>query len=473
MTMKTSNFRLLGLILLTLCLLPGSALAAMPSFVELVKSASPAVVNISTERTETIRRGPGFGLFPRMPGFEGHEEFFEEFYRGFPEQSRKRSSLGSGFIISSDGYIVTNNHVVEGADTINVTMEEKKKEKNYTATVIGTDPDTDLALLKIEANNLPSLEFGDSDALQVGEWLIAIGNPLGLDHSVTAGILSAKGRNIQSGNYDDFLQTDASINPGNSGGPLLNLEGKVIGINTAIANRAQGIGFAIPSSLAKKIISDLKQHKKVSRGWLGVIIQNVDETTAKALGLSEAKGVLIGDVREGEPASKAGIKPGDVIIAIDGKDIETTDQLMRHIALVTPGTKTHITALRNGKKMEFTVTVSERDKSLVAEGDDTSQGQSAATPLGLTVKALTKEEVDKLNLRQGGVIVTNVQGESIARKAGIRPQDIILSVNQKAVTSAKDLQDEVTKTTKKKGALLLHVARGNSIFFVAIDLNEK
>lgn len=472
--MKTtiSKFRLLSMFLLCLSMIPSIAMASTPSFVQLVKSSSPAVVNINTEWTETVRRGPGFGFFPRLPGFEGHQDFFEEFNRSFPEQSRKRSSLGSGFIISTDGYIVTNNHVVDGAETITVTMEEKKKEKSYTATVIGTDPDTDLALLKIDAQNLPSLQFGDSEALEVGEWLIAIGNPLGLDHSVTAGILSAKGRNIQSGSYDDFLQTDASINPGNSGGPLLNLEGKVIGINTAIANRAQGIGFAIPSNLAKKVIEDLKEHRKVSRGWLGVIIQNIDETTAKALGLKDTKGVLIGDVREGEPASKAGIKAGDVIIAVDGKAIDTADQLTRHIALVNPGTKTTITALRDGKKMDFSVTVSERATSL----ETTQEGAEEATAndlLGLTVKTLTKDEAAQLKLRQGGIIITHVQGESLGRKAGIRPRDVILSANRKTVNSAEDFAKIVRKTSEHKGALLLHIARGNSVFFIAIDMNDK
>lgn len=468
---RLSKVSLLSLVFILLA--TGIAKATPVDFTGLVKSASPAVVNISTERTEETRGGlPGFGLFPNMPGFERYNEFFEEFHRNIPPQSRKRTSLGSGFIISADGFIVTNNHVVEGADLIKVAMEQQKKEKVYTTKVIGTDPDTDLALLKIDAKNLPTLNFGDSDALEVGEWVLAIGNPLGFDHSVTAGILSAKGRNIQAGTYDDFLQTDASINPGNSGGPLLNMKGEVVGINTAIASRAQGIGFAIPSTMAKKIIQDLREHRKVSRGWLGVTIQNVDEAAAKALGLKKAEGVLIGNVLEGQPADKAGIKAGDVIISIDDEAMLDSDQLLRKVALVNPGTKIKVGLWRDGKEMVLDVVVSERDsqQSLSQKGMESEKG-TASAKLGITVRPITATDVSRFKLTSSnGLIITEVDAEGLAAKAGIRTNDVVLAVNRKAVNSTSELVDAINQSAKQKGALLLHISRGGNVFFIGVDI---
>ena len=295
-----------------------AAAPALPNFVPLAKSAGPAVVNISTEREVSTRMGGGF---PGMP--PGMERFFEEFgpFWGQPQGPRKQSSLGSGFIISSDGYIVTNNHVVEGADKVFVNLEgDSDRAHSLEATVVGTDAETDIALLKVDAKrDLPVLNFGNSDTAEVGEWVVAIGNPFGLSNSVTAGILSAKGRDIHAGPFDNFLQTDASINPGNSGGPLINMAGEVIGINTAIVASGQGIGFAIPSNLASRIVEELKSGKKISRGWLGVTIQDVDENAAKALGLKDAQGALIGSVLPDEPAAKAGLKAGDIIVRV-GRD---------------------------------------------------------------------------------------------------------------------------------------------------------
>jgi serine protease Do len=321
---KTRAFIFASFLTFMLVLSAGLNVQASPQgdFRDLVKAAAPAVVNISSERTEEVRSFNPFDMFRGNPDIERFFGPFEDFY-GPRQRSRKTKSLGSGFIISPDGYIVTNNHVVEGADLINVTLQGKGKgEDSFKAEVVGTDPETDLALLKIKAENLPSLSFGDSDALEVGEWVLAIGSPLGLDHTVTAGIVSAKGRNIQSGAYDNFLQTDASINRGNSGGPLLNEKGQVIGINTAIAQRAQGIGFAIPSNMAQRVIGDLREHKKVSRGWLGVTIQNVDAAVAKALGMKNNNGALVSGVMPGQPAALAGVQPGDVIVAVNDKTIE-------------------------------------------------------------------------------------------------------------------------------------------------------
>ena len=455
-------------------LFASQAQSAVPAdFTELVKATGPAVVNISTERIEEVRPFPGFGggFFPGNPRFD---RFFEQFdnYPRPDKRSRKRSSLGSGFIISADGYIVTNNHVVEGADVIRVAMGEKK-EDSYTAEVIGTDPDTDLALLKIDAKNLPSLTFGDSEALLVGEWVLAIGNPLGLDHTVTAGIVSAKGRNIQSGSYDDFLQTDASINPGNSGGPLLNMQGKVIGINTAIAQRAQGIGFAIPSNLAQKVITDLKDHRKVSRGWLGVTIQDVSEATAKALGMKKNAGALIGSVMKDEPADRAGVKAGDVILSLNGQSVDDADALLRRVAMLAPNSTATLVVWRDGKEMTLSVTVSERGRQQNLTSD---KGQPKDTPsanLGITVRALTPNDQQRLKLENTqGLLVTAVTSNGLCATAGIQTNDVIVAVNRVQVSSTQEFVDAVNESAKTKGALLLHIARGGNLFFVPIDMAD-
>ena len=338
-----------------------SQAADLPDFSELAAKSGPAVVNIGTER-KASGGGPEdfFGeMFRNMP--PGFEKFFDQFGgkgRGGKRPQQKQKSLGSGFLVSADGYIVTNNHVVADADVIHVTLDEDNgKSETLKATLIGSDEETDLALLKVDAKKpLPFLTFGDSDALKVGEWLLAIGNPFGLDHTVTAGILSAKGRNIRSGPFDNFLQTDASINPGNSGGPLLNMAGQVVGINTAIIASGQGIGFAIPSNMAAKIINQIKSGKKISRGWIGVSIQDMDENTAKALGMKEPSGALVGSVMENEPAAKGGVQDGDVIIAVDKKDVEDAAALLRAIADKAPGSTAVLTVWRDGKNFDLKVT---------------------------------------------------------------------------------------------------------------------
>lgn len=466
--------RFLGLISLVfvVVLAASSALAAQPvDFRALVKSAMPAVVNISTERTEEVRAMPRFPfeMFRGHPDMDRFFGPFEDFYNA--PRSRKMSSLGSGFIISADGFIVTNNHVVEGADTIRVNISSKaNKEDAYTAEVVGTDPETDLALLKIKADNLPFLRFGNSDVLEVGEWVVAIGSPLGLDHTVTAGIVSAKGRNIQSGSYDDFLQTDASINRGNSGGPLLNMDGEVVGINTAIAQRAQGIGFAIPSTMAQRIISDLREHKKVSRGWLGVTIQNVDAATAKALALPETRGALVNSVLEGQPAAEAGIKGGDVILAINGSPIADTEQLLREVALLKPGSKASISVWRDGKEQTLSLTVAERE----AGQNGKSGTGSTRSSLGLKLRPIASEDMRKLNLRSNvGLLVIGVESDSLAAKADIRQGDVILAVDKQSVNSVDELLRRVAAAEKARGAVLLHISRQGQVFYRAIEINKK
>jgi serine protease Do len=467
-----SMFMVFSILVLTAC--PGATRAAPPvDFRDLVKRAGPAVVNINTERTEQIRRGmpPGFDMFRGIPDMERFFDQFEEF-PGVP-RSRKSASLGSGFVISADGYIVTNNHVIEGADTIRVNMGRVGKEDTYEARVVGVDPMTDLALIKIEASGLPFLAFGDSDALEVGEWVVAIGSPLGLDHTVTAGIISAKGRSIQSGPYDDFLQTDASINRGNSGGPLLNMDGQVVGINTAIAQRAQGIGFAIPSSMAQEIISSLREHRKVSRGWLGVTIQNVDEATAKALGLDKTAGALVNSVLEGQPAEKAGIQSGDVILSINGREIENTEQLLRVVAQIAPGSRVSVLIWREGQQRTVSLTVAERDGARTAGAVD-GDLDGITGRLGLSLRPVTQDDTRRHNLKTAaGLLVLSVEEQGLAARAGVQSGDIILAVNNTRVNTVPDFVRQAEDGAKQRGALLLHLSRRGQIFFRAIELKGQ
>ncbi len=458
------------------------ALAAdLPDFSALAAKCGPAVVNINTERKASQNGAEDFfgEMFRNMP--PGFEKFFEQFGGKNPQDKRrggrrpmqKQKSLGSGFFVSDDGYIVTNNHVVQGADVIHVTMDDKNgKSKDYKATLIGADEETDLALLKVEAKNLPFLVFGNSDNLKVGEWLLAIGNPFGLDHTVTAGILSAKGRNIRSGPFDNFLQTDASINPGNSGGPLLNMDGQVVGINTAIIASGQGIGFAIPSNMAAKIIDQIKDGKKVSRGWLGVTIQDVDENGAKALGMKDSTGALVGSVMANEPAQKAGIKDGDVIIAVDHKNIEDSAALLRAIADKAPGSTALLTIWRDGKTMDITVTLGER-KSQMGNALKGSQKQTDESSLGLSLRQLTGDERSKLNLPQGeGLMIVDVDPDKGAAEADLRSGDIILKANQVPVDSIGALSKIVREVGSKRGALLLQLQRNGDTFYRSVPVTK-
>lgn len=456
-----------------------AAAADLPDFSELAAKCGPAVVNVNTERKASAGQDEDdfFGeMFRNMP--PGFERFFEQFGGRNPGNKNKQrrtpghKSLGSGFLVSADGYIVTNNHVVHDADTIRVTLDSGNgKAQDFQATLIGADEETDLALLKIDAKDLPFLIFGNSDNLKVGEWLLAIGNPFGLDHTVTAGILSAKGRNIHSGPFDNFLQTDASINPGNSGGPLLNMAGQVVGINTAITARGQGIGFAIPSNMAAKIIDQIKNGKKISRGWIGVTIQDVDETTAKALGLKEPSGALVGSVLDNEPAQKAGVKDGDVILAVDNKSIEDSAALLRAIADKMPGTQAVLTLWRDGKTTNVTVTLAER-KSQNAKGNRPG-AQQQSSELGITVRPLTQDERKAPKVpASGGLYVAAVDPDKPAAEANIRVGDIILKANNQPVTDVEDLANIVKNTGSKRGAVLLQLLRRGNTMFTAVPLGK-
>ncbi|MDR0466205.1 MAG: Do family serine endopeptidase, partial [Deltaproteobacteria bacterium] len=388
--------------------------AELPDFTQLAKNSGIAVVNIGTERSSKSGPENFFGDMFRNapPGFEKFFEQFERFHDGQQPQrpQRKQRSLGSGFIISEDGYLVTNYHVVADADVIRINFQgSSPKNESVVAKLIGSDEETDLALLKVDVKDkLPFLKFGDSDALQVGAWVLAIGNPFGLDHTVTAGILSAKGRNIHSGPFDNFLQTDASINPGNSGGPLINMQGEVVGINTAIIASGQGIGFAIPSGMASKIVAQIKDGKKIRRGWIGVTIQDVDQNSAKALGLDKTRGALIGSVMPGEPADKAGVKAGDVILSVDGKDIDDSNSLLRTIAGKQPGAEIKIIVWRDGKARELNLTLGERTPEQLSaqRGGPGKPGKDEESDiLGISVRPVTAEEARALKLEknQGGL----------------------------------------------------------------------
>jgi len=455
--------------------------AGLPDFTQLAKNCGVAVVNIGTERT--TKSGPEnfFGEMFRNapPGFEKFFEQFDRFHDGRQQQrpQRKQRSLGSGFIISEDGYIVTNYHVVADADVIRVNFQgNNPKNESVTAKLIGSDEETDLALLKVDVKEkLPFLKFGDSDSLQVGAWVLAIGNPFGLDHTVTAGILSAKGRNIHSGPFDNFLQTDASINPGNSGGPLINMAGEVIGINTDIIASGQGIGFAIPSSMAAKIVDQIKGGKKIRRGWIGVTIQDVDQNSAKALGLDKARGALIGSVMPGEPADKAGVKTGDIILSVDSQDIADSNALLRTIAGKDPGAEIKITVWRDGKSLALTLTLGERTPEQLSaqRGGPSKPGKGMESDvLGISVRPVTAEEARTLKLEkhQGGLMVVNVAPGKPAADNDIRQGDIIVSANLKPVKTAQDLAKIVTEDAKERGAVMLQIYRLGQLSFRAVPI---
>ncbi len=441
---------------------PASAAAGQRSYPlmeipQLVKAVTPAVVNIST--TQVVKFDHPQFRSPMGPQ-DPFEQFFHNFFGRMPKE-QKRRSLGSGFIISPDGYILTNNHVVEKADAITVTLLDKE---DYKAKVIGTDPKTDIALIKIDAHRqLPFVKLGDSDKLEVGEWVIAIGNPFGLGHTVTAGIVSAKGRIIGSGPYDDFIQTDASINPGNSGGPLFNLQGEVEGINTAIIQGGQGIGFATPINLAKSILGQLKKGKVV-RGWLGVYIQPLSPEVAQGLGIPGKQGALVSDVTKDGPAAKAGIRSGDVIVSYDGKDVKDQHDLPSMVAATSPGKKVDIKVYRDGKELTIPVTIAEMEgtKSERASASDLSKG------LGLTVQDLTPAMAQRLGIKDvKGVIVTSVDGGSPADEAGFQEGDVVLRINQQPVPNTVEFSRLMKKFKSDKVVLFL-VQRSEGRLFLAV-----
>ena len=433
------------------------------NFSGLAEQARPGVVNI---RTVKVIKGGGQVFRHFFGGPFGERSPFREFFGPFQggEQPRdfKQRSLGSGFIIDAEGYIVTNNHVIENADEISVTLANSEE---YKARVVGRDPKTDLALIKIENGGpLNPLSLGDSDALKVGTWVVAIGSPFGLEQTVTAGIVSAKGRTIGTGPYDDFIQTDASINPGNSGGPLFNMRGEVVGINTAIVAGGQGIGFAIPVNLAKGIIAQLKNGGHVTRAWLGVGMQELTPELAEYYRVGEKKGALVTQVFEGDPAEEAGIKSGDVIIGVNGKEVASIRDLSRMIALMPTGKQIPVTLLRSGVEKSVQVQLVERkDPEQAMAREKAPQSDD----LGLKLEPLTPDQAASLGYGEldKGLLVAAVRPESKAASAGIRPGDLLKEINQAPVFSLKDYAGIMGKTPEGETVRLL-IKRGQAGFLV-------
>lgn len=456
---------------------------APETFADLAQKASGAVVNISTEKTvKPSARGRSkefFGPGPMPPGpmppgpspfgpEDPFRDFFEKFFGDAPK-SFKHRSLGSGFIIDPAGYIITNNHVIEGADKIKVKLVEGKE---YQATIKGRDPKTDLALIQITnpPKDLPYLVLGDSEAIRVGDWVMAVGNPFGLSHTVTQGIISAKGRVIGAGPYDNFLQTDASINPGNSGGPLLNLKGEVVGINTAILASGQGIGFATPSNMAKSVIPQLKEKGQVTRGMLGVQVQNVTPELAKSFGMTEPTGALVAEVNPGTPAEKAGLHRGDIIIEFNGHPIHEMNELPRLVAGTPPGTTSTLKVLRSGKEKTFKLTVTELKEERQAQA---TAEEGEENPLGLVAKDLDQTLTQRFRLKETrGVVVVQVEPGSAAADAGLRPGDLLLEVNGQQVDTLKDYQGIMGKVKKGAFARLL-IKRQGRTQYLSVEIPQS
>jgi serine protease Do len=438
-------------------------------FPAVAKGTMPAVVNISTSRTV---RHPGGQAGPFMDDPMFKHFFGEEFNKRFQvPRERREASLGSGVIVSADGYIVTNAHVVEKADEIKVLLADKRE---FTGKVVGSDSKSDIAVIKISAKDLPTLGWGDSEKLEVGEYVLAIGNPFGLNSTITLGIVSAVGRaNMGIEQYENFIQTDAAINPGNSGGALVNTRGELVGINTAIFSRTggnMGIGFAIPSNMAKGVMDSLIKHGKVVRGYLGVSIQDVNPKIAKQFGLDQAKGALVSEVVSGSPAEKSGIQSGDVITRFDGKNVENSSMLRNRVAETEVGRSVELEALRDKKPVKLTVKVAEQPKDMTAGSESVKGEGKSAVLAGFEVQNLTPEISRQLNLPSGtqGVVVSEVESGSAAEEAGIRRGDVIVELNRKAVRNTDDFLRLSKSLGKDDSALLLLVRQGRRIF-VAIN----
>ena len=476
------QMRLLLLAVLTLAFMlvqPLSALAQQQSLAPLAEKISPSVVNITTSTVVAGRTGPQ-GIVPEGSPFE---DFFREFQdrnnNGDGNRPRRSSALGSGFVITEDGYVVTNNHVIDGADEILIEFFNGDELK---AEVIGTDPNTDIALLKVEADGpLPFVSFGDSDIARVGDWVVAMGNPLGQGFSVSAGIVSARNRAL-SGTYDDYIQTDAAINRGNSGGPLFNMDGEVIGVNTAILSPnggSIGIGFSMASNVVPRVVDQLKEFGETRRGWLGVRIQDVTEDVAEAMGLESASGALVTDVPEG-PAREAGMEAGDVIISFAGKTVADTRELVRQVGNSPVGETVRVTVMREGSTQTLRVTLGRREEAegavpAVAAGPDDGDEPVTKDLLGLTLTTLTDELREELgaDAAMQGLAVTAVDETSEAFEKGLRAGDIITEAGQQKVTSISELEQRVAAAEEAgRKSLLLLVRRAGDPRFVALSLAE-
>lgn len=472
---------LLALIVAVMLSGAGSALArkAPDSFADLAEKLSPAVVNISTKQ---VVKSPHLNEMPQFPPGSPFEDLFRDFFdqQQGQQRSRRVTSLGSGFIIDAEGIIVTNNHVIAQADEITVNLSDGSQ---LPAELVGRDPKTDLAVLKVESDKpLPFVSFGRSDKIRVGDWVLAIGNPFGLGGSVSAGIISAENRNINSGPYDSFLQTDAAINRGNSGGPLFNLDGEVVGVNTAIISPSGGsigIGFAIPSNITENVVTQLREFGETRRGWLGVRIQSVTDELAESFGLDKARGALVAEVTDGGPAEQAGIRVGDVILSFNDTDVPEMRDLPRIVAETQVGKKVQVVVWRDGRKKDFDVTLGRLEDFERAEGVAAAQPDkqgSEIADLGLTLIPLNDIVREQFGIPENveGVAVIDVESASAAAEKGIRPGDVIVEVAQQEVSSPADVSKKVAEIRKSdKKSVLLLLNRGGDLRFVAVRLADE
>jgi len=452
----------------------------LPDFTGIVEQNSPAVVNISTKQKKPVRRKLRRDF--KIPGFPENSPF-EDFFRRFEERDRGRDrggdegeelspqSLGSGFIITSDGYVMTNNHVVEQADEVIVRLSDRRE---FEAEVIGRDKQSDTAILKIDAKELPTAKIGKSSTLKVGEWVLAIGSPFGFDHTVTAGIVSAKGRSLPRENYIPFIQTDVAINPGNSGGPLFNLNGEVVGVNSQIYSRTggfMGLSFTIPIEVAMNVADQLRTTGKVSRGWLGVLIQDVTKDLADSFGMKKPSGALVSRVLPDSPAENAKLMPGDVILEFNGNQVKNSSELPPMVGSSPVNKSSNMAILRQGKRMVLDVTIGELPSDEEMEARSPRVGKTTHKLLGIKVKDLTEEQQERMQLKDGGVIVTKV-GSGAGRSAGIRRGDVIQMINNQQVTSIKDFQQVVKGMEPGKSVAVL-VLRYTGPVFLALKIPEK
>lgn len=464
------QFILILLLISSTCVF--AQVAELPNFTGLVEKHGAAVVNISTMQAQ---RGSPNQIIPELPNIPEDSPFYEFFRRHMQPFSAPRKaeprSMGSGFIISNDGYILTNAHVVESADEITVKLNDKRE---FVGEVIGTDKKTDIALIKIEAKNLPVVNQGDPDKLKVGEWVVAIGSPFGFENSVTAGIVSAKGRSLAQENYVPFIQTDVAINPGNSGGPLFNMVGEVVGINSQIYSRTggfMGLSFAIPINVATEIANQLKVSGKVSRGRIGVMIQEVTKELAESFGLPEVHGALVVSVQKDAPADKAGIEARDIILKFDGQEVATSADLPRMVGNTPPDSRVSIEIWRNGSIKNIKVKIGEIPTEDSADSRQPTQGKKPDTSnsLGLALSELTSEQKKRLNV-ENGLLVEDVQS-GIASDAGIRSGDVILGFNSKDVKNIKQFNQLLSQVTKGRNIALL-IRRGDLNTFITMKLSD-
>jgi len=449
--------------LLLLFLLPFSVIAVeLPDFTELVEKTSPAVVNISTEQLPD--EASASTTQPINPNAEELNEFFRHFFGQQPE-NKQTNSLGSGFIVSDDGYVLTNNHVISGADVITVRLNDRRE---YIARLIGTDQRTDLALLKIDADNLPTVTMGDSDKMKAGQWVLAIGSPFGFDYTVTAGIVSALGRNLPSDNYVPFIQTDVAINPGNSGGPLFNLDGEVIGINSQIYTRSggfMGVSFAIPSNLVVSVVDQLKSNGRVDRAWLGVIIQDVDSDLAESFGLDRPSGALISRIITDSPAAKANLQAGDIILELDDEIIENSSELPYRVGAMKAGDSTDLLIYRDDKKINISIKL----ESFPNDAVDVAQTKKEEDKLGMVVGDIPEEVLRRLKIA-GGVIIQQVIGGTASRN-GLQQGDIITMLNRTKISDTEAFST-IVKSLPSKRSVPMRIIRGGQPMFIPFKVFE-